>query len=264
MFRTSDRSAVAGVCALTVAASAQDYPTRPITMIIPFAAGGPTDVLGRIVAPRMGEILGQQMVIENVGGGGGQIGSKRVADAAPDGYSVVIGTVGTHAQGQTLYKNPRYNSQTDFTPVALLAQVPIVLTVRKDLPVKDFKEFVAYAKENQAKMQFGSAGAGSATHHRLPAAQLHPRHQHQPHSVPRHRPGDAGACGRPHRLPVRDHHHGQAADRRRHRQGAGDLRRQALAGAAQTCRPRPSRAPRSSRPIPGMRSSCPRARRRRS
>src|SRR5205814_638485 len=81
-----------------------------------------------------------------------------------DGYTFVLGTVGTHAQSQTLYKHPRYNAQADFTPVALLAQVPIVLTVRKDLPVKDFKEFVAYAKTNQDKMQFGSAGAGSATH----------------------------------------------------------------------------------------------------
>jgi tripartite-type tricarboxylate transporter receptor subunit TctC len=133
-------------------------------MVIPFAAGGPTDVLGRVVGARMAEILGQQVVIENVGGAGGMTGSKRVVDAQPDGYVMGIGTVGTHAQGQTLYKRPLYNSQTDFTPVALLAQVPIVLTARKDLPVKDFKEFVAYAKANQTKMQFGSAGAGSATH----------------------------------------------------------------------------------------------------
>jgi tripartite-type tricarboxylate transporter receptor subunit TctC len=155
---------LAGLIGLTAIAVAQNYPTRPVTMIIPFAAGGPTDVLGRIVGARMSELLGQQIVIENVGGAGGMTGSKRVADAQPDGYTTGIGTVGTHAQGQTLYKRPLYNSQTDFTPVALLAQVPIVLTVRKDLPVKDFKEFVAYAKENQAKMQFGSAGAGSATH----------------------------------------------------------------------------------------------------
>ena len=133
-------------------------------MIIPFAAGGPTDVLGRVVAARMSEILGQQVVVENVGGAGGMTGSKRVATAAPDGYQVVLGTVGTHAQGQTLYKKPQYNSVEEFAPVALLAEVPIILTVRKDLPVNSFKEFVAYAKENQGKMQFGSAGAGSATH----------------------------------------------------------------------------------------------------
>jgi tripartite-type tricarboxylate transporter receptor subunit TctC len=157
-------SAIVGLLLAAGAAAAQTYPSKPITMIIPFAAGGPTDVLGRVVAQRMSEVLGQQVVVENVGGAGGMTGSKRVADAAPDGYTFVHGTVGTHAQGQTLYKRPLYNSVTDFTPVALIAEVPIILTVRKDLPVKDFKEFVADAKANQAKMQFGSAGAGSATH----------------------------------------------------------------------------------------------------
>jgi tripartite-type tricarboxylate transporter receptor subunit TctC len=157
-------AALATLLALAGSATAQDYPTRPVTMVIPFAAGGPTDVLGRVVAARMSEILGQQVVVENVGGAGGMTGSKRVATAAPDGYQVVLGTVGTHAQGQTLYKRPLYDSMTEFTPVALLAEVPIILTVRKDLPANDFKEFVAYAKANQGKMQFGSAGAGSATH----------------------------------------------------------------------------------------------------
>src|SRR5467141_3193043 len=150
--------------AFTGTALAQGYPTKPITMIIPFAAGGPTDVLGRVLAQRMGEILGQQVVVENVGGAGGMTGSKRVADAAPDGYTVVLGTVGTHAQGQTLYKKPLYNAATDFTPVALIAEVPIVLITRKDLPVNNLQEFVAYAKANQSHMQYGSAGAGSATH----------------------------------------------------------------------------------------------------
>jgi len=150
--------------AVTLQATAQNFPSRPLTMIIPFAAGGPTDVLGRVVGQRMSEILGQQVVIENVGGAGGMTGSKRVADAAPDGYSFVVGTVGTHAQSQTIYKKPLYNAATDFTPVALMAEVPIILTVRKDLPVNNFQEFVTYAKANQAKMQYGSAGAGSATH----------------------------------------------------------------------------------------------------
>jgi tripartite-type tricarboxylate transporter receptor subunit TctC len=145
-------------------AEAQDFPTRPMTMVIPFAAGGPTDILGRVIAGRMSEILGQQVVVENVGGAGGMTGSARVANAAPDGYQFVLGTVGTHAQGQTLYKHPLYNAVTDFTPVILIANVPIVLETRKDLPVDNFKDFVAYAKANQGKMQFGSAGAGSATH----------------------------------------------------------------------------------------------------
>jgi tripartite-type tricarboxylate transporter receptor subunit TctC len=161
------RSVAAGFGALVaslVTASAQTYPTKSLTMVVPFAAGGPADVFARIISVRMAETLGQQIVIENIGGAGGMTGSKRVADAAPDGYQFVIGTVGTHAQGQTLYKKPLYNSATDFTPAGLLAEVPLVLIARKDIPAKDFKEFVAYAKANQSKMQFGSAGAGAATH----------------------------------------------------------------------------------------------------
>jgi tripartite-type tricarboxylate transporter receptor subunit TctC len=157
-------AALAGLLALSGAASAQNFPTKPVTMIIPFAAGGPTDVLGRVIAQRMGEVLGQQVIVENVGGAGGMQGSKRAADASPDGYTMVLGTVGTHAQGQTLYAKPAYNAATDFTPVGLIAEVPIVLITRKDLPATNLKEFVAYSKANQAKMQFGSAGAGSATH----------------------------------------------------------------------------------------------------
>jgi tripartite-type tricarboxylate transporter receptor subunit TctC len=164
MFKASLGMAVAGLLAVAGPAAAQTYPNRPVTMVIPFAAGGPTDVLGRVIAARMSEVLGQQVIVENIGGAGGQTGSKRVADAAPDGYQMVLGTVGTHAQSQTLYKKPLYNASTDFTPVALIAEVPILLATRKDLPVKDFKEFVTYAKANQAKMSFGSAGAGSATH----------------------------------------------------------------------------------------------------
>jgi tripartite-type tricarboxylate transporter receptor subunit TctC len=154
----------AGLLALTGTAGAQTFPNRQITMIIPFAAGGPTDVLGRIMAQRMGEVLKQTVIVENIGGAGGMTGSKRVADAKPDGYTMLLGTVGTQAQGQTLYKKPLYNTMTDFAPVGLIAEVPIALLVRKDLPAKDLKEFVAYAKANQAKMTFGSAGAGSATH----------------------------------------------------------------------------------------------------
>jgi tripartite-type tricarboxylate transporter receptor subunit TctC len=158
------RGAVLALASLAGAASAQDFPTRPMTMVIPFAAGGPTDVLGRVIAARMSEVLGQNVVIENVGGAGGMTGSAKVAQARPDGYTMGLGTVGTHAQGQTLYKKPLYHAATDFTPVALIAEVPIVLIARKDLPVSNFKEFVDYAKKNQDKMQFGSAGAGSATH----------------------------------------------------------------------------------------------------
>jgi tripartite-type tricarboxylate transporter receptor subunit TctC len=156
-------AAFAGLVALT-AASAQTYPTRPITLVIPFAAGGPTDVLGRVMAERMSQILGQQVVVENVGGAGGGTGSQRVARAQPDGYTFLLGTVGTHAQNQTLYKRPLYNAAADFQPVGLIAEVPLILITRKDLPANSFEEFVAYAKANQDKMTYGSAGAGSATH----------------------------------------------------------------------------------------------------
>jgi tripartite-type tricarboxylate transporter receptor subunit TctC len=164
MKKTVFATALAGLLALTGSAGAEDFPTRPVTMVIPFAAGGPQDTIGRIVAQRMTEMLGQTVIVENVGGAGGMTGSKRVAEAKPDGYTMVLGSVGTHTQNQTLYKHPLYNVVTDFTPVAFIAETPIAIIIRPDLPVNNFKEFVAYAKANQSKMQFGSAGAGAATH----------------------------------------------------------------------------------------------------
>jgi tripartite-type tricarboxylate transporter receptor subunit TctC len=149
---------------LATAVNAQQWPTRPITMINPFAAGGPNDVLARLFAQRMGELLGQPVVIENVGGAGGMNGADRVAKAAPDGYTFLQGTVGTQAQNQTLFKKPAYNSITDFAAVALMVEAPLVLVARKDLPVNGMKEFVAYAKANKDRMQFASAGTGSAIH----------------------------------------------------------------------------------------------------
>jgi tripartite-type tricarboxylate transporter receptor subunit TctC len=164
MLKTLIGAALAGAVGLAGAASAQDFPTRPITMVIPFAAGGPTDVLGRVMAERMSQILGQQVVVENVGGAGGGTGSLRVARATPDGYTFLLGTVGTHAQNQTLYKKPLYKAAADFQPVGLIAEVPLILITRKDFPANSFEEFVAYSKKNQDKMTYGSAGAGSATH----------------------------------------------------------------------------------------------------
>lgn len=164
MLRKTLLTALASVLPFIATAGAQPYPSRPITMIVPFAAGGPQDTIARLVGARMGEILGQQIVIENIGGAGGTTGSVRVKNAAPDGYTFVWASVGTHAQSQTLYKKPAYNAAEDFTAVAFVGETPIALTVRKDLPVNNLQEFVKYAKENQAKMAFGSAGAGSATH----------------------------------------------------------------------------------------------------
>ncbi len=164
MLKKVSSAAFGGLLMLTGAAVAQNFPSHPMVMVIPFAAGGPQDVLGRIIAQGMGEALGQQVIIENVGGAGGMTGSVRVAQATPDGYTFVLGSVGTHAQNQTLFKQPLYDAAADFTPVALIAETPIALITRKDLPPNNFKDFIAYAKANQAKMQYGSAGAGSATH----------------------------------------------------------------------------------------------------
>jgi tripartite-type tricarboxylate transporter receptor subunit TctC len=157
-------AAIAAALTLPTAATAQNFPTHPVVMVIPFAAGGPQDVLGRIIGAGMSEALGQQVIIENMGGAGGMTGSVRVAKAAPDGYTMVLGSVGTHAQNQTLYKQPLYDAASDFTPVGLIAETPIALITRKDLPANNLKEFVAYAKMHQADMKYGSAGAGSATH----------------------------------------------------------------------------------------------------
>jgi tripartite-type tricarboxylate transporter receptor subunit TctC len=144
-------------------AVAQSWPTRPVSMVIGFAPGGGTDVLGRILAPRLAEVLGQQVVIENVGGAGGMVGSARVAKAAPDGYQFVLGSR-ADAINQALYKNPLYNLVTDLAPVVLIAEQPMVLVARKDLPAANLQEFIAYAQKNHASMQFGSAGTGSTGH----------------------------------------------------------------------------------------------------
>jgi len=146
------------------AAHSETWPARPLTMVVPFAAGGPADTVGRILAPPLSEQLGQQVVIENVGGSGGMTGSARVAKAAPDGYQLVLGNLGTHAANQTFYRAPLYNAATDFAPVMLIAQTPLVLLARKDLPAGKLPEFIAYAKVNQSHMQFGSGGTGSASH----------------------------------------------------------------------------------------------------
>ena len=145
------------------AAAAESWPTRPLTMVVPFAAGGGTDVMGRIVGRRLSEVLGQQVIIENVGGAGGMVGSARVAKAAPDGYTFVLGSR-ADAINQTLYKSPLYNLATDLAPVVLIADQPTVLVARKDLPVENLQQFITYARKSQVIMQYGSAGAGSTGH----------------------------------------------------------------------------------------------------
>jgi tripartite-type tricarboxylate transporter receptor subunit TctC len=145
-------------------ATAQDWPTRPVTMVVPFAAGSGSDILGRIIGPRLADHLGVPVIVEDVGGAGGMIGAARVMKATPDGYQFLLATAGTHAINQTLYKKPLYDAATDFAPVALVASTPILLITRNDLPVDNLPDFIAYARKNQAMMQFGSPGAGSTSH----------------------------------------------------------------------------------------------------
>ena len=157
-------AAAAGVAAMPLGTMAQAYPTKPITMIVPFAAGGPTDALARVLGQRMSEALGQQIVIENIGGAGGTIGVNKAAKANPDGYTLLFTHMGTLAVNIALYKSLPYDSMKDLEPISLGGTNPMVLVVKKDLPVKNFAEFQAYVKANQKKVQYGMAGIGAASH----------------------------------------------------------------------------------------------------
>jgi tripartite-type tricarboxylate transporter receptor subunit TctC len=158
---------LAGLIIALAAASpgtAQDWPNRTITLVVPFAPGGGVDISARLQAQAIGDILGQNVIVENIGGAGGMTAGVRVAHAAPDGYTFMIGNSGTHAYNQSMYKKPLYNSATDFTPVGLVSESPRILNARKDLPVNGLKEFIAWLTANESKAQFGSGGVGSGTH----------------------------------------------------------------------------------------------------
>ena len=143
-------------------ALADGWPTRVVTLVIPFGPGSGTDIVGRILANRVSQALGQQMIVEDLGGAGGTIAVSRVAKATPDGYQIVLGAVDTFAQSQYLFKEPPSNTVVDFVPVGLAVEQPLLLVVRNDLPVANLKEFATYLKANQTKMRFGSAGIGAA------------------------------------------------------------------------------------------------------
>lgn len=159
-----------GLCLLSLfliapaQSQAQDWPNRPVSMVVAAAAGGPIDVFGRTLAERLGDRLGQRVVIENIGGGGGTVGGLRVAKASPDGYTALLGTIATHTNPLLLADKPPYDPVGDFVPVALVAEIPLVLIARKDFPANTLEEFVAYAKAHQKTMNYGSAGVGSASH----------------------------------------------------------------------------------------------------
>jgi tripartite-type tricarboxylate transporter receptor subunit TctC len=154
----------------TETAVGQDWPNRTVTLVVPFSAGGGIDTSARVQALALSEVLGQAVVVENIGAAGGTVGSARVSKAAPDGYTFLIGNSGTHAYSQSLYKKQPYDAVADFEPIGLVSESPRILIVRKDLPVSNLQEFIAYAKANQDKMQYGSAGVGSGTH--VPCALL--------------------------------------------------------------------------------------------
>jgi tripartite-type tricarboxylate transporter receptor subunit TctC len=143
---------------------ADEYPSRPVSLVVAAAAGGPIDVFTRIMAERMSPILGQRVVVENVGGGGGTLGGQRVAKAAPDGYTALLGTIATHTNPQLYGDKPLYDPRSDFVNVALIAEIPLILIARKDFPANTAEEFIAYAKAHPEKLNYGSAGVGSASH----------------------------------------------------------------------------------------------------
>jgi tripartite-type tricarboxylate transporter receptor subunit TctC len=156
-------------CAIALAgfvasAHAQDWPTRPLTLVVPFGPGSGTDLVARHLAAPIGERLGQTIVVQNAGGAGGLIGVSRVAKASPDGYELVVGSLDTFAQSPSLRKQPPYDPVSDFVPAGLAVMQPLILITRKDLPVSTMREFADYVKQNGSKMQFGSAGVGTANH----------------------------------------------------------------------------------------------------
>jgi tripartite-type tricarboxylate transporter receptor subunit TctC len=143
---------------------AQEYPSKAMTVIVPFPAGGPSDVVARIVTEQMSKRLGQSMVIENVGGGGGTIGSARVAAAPPDGYTLLAGSMGSHVAAPVLTPNTKYDSERDFVPIGLTANAPAVVVARKDFPAKDLRAFVDYLKANGDRVKQAHGGVGASSH----------------------------------------------------------------------------------------------------
>ncbi len=154
-----------GICAAMAfgVANAADYPSKPITMVIPFAAGGPTDTVGRLIAQPMSAYLRQQVVIENVGGAGGTLAAGKVARSDPDGYTIFLHHIG-HSTAPSLYRKLAYDSMDDFEPIGLVTSVPMTLVARKDFPARDIKELIAYVKANKDKVTYANAGLGSASH----------------------------------------------------------------------------------------------------
>ena len=160
---------MAALCMTSSVVVAQDYPNHSVTVVVPFPAGGPSDVVARIVTEQMGRTLGQTLVIENVGGAGGTIGSGRVATAAPDGYTLLAGSMGSHVAAPVLTPNIKYNSARDFIPIGPTAHSPAVIVARKDFPAKDLKEFVALVKAERCNAEAGARRHRLVVAHGVPA-----------------------------------------------------------------------------------------------
>ena len=156
--------ATALIAGFVTAASAQGYPNRPITLVVPFPPGGSTTIVARIVADKMSEALGQSIVVDNRGGAGGTVATRAVAKTSPDGYTILLGYTGTLAIGPTLYGNVGYDPRTDFAPVGRIGTAPNTLVVHPSLPVHSVAELIAYAKDNPGKLNYGSAGIGTVSH----------------------------------------------------------------------------------------------------
>jgi tripartite-type tricarboxylate transporter receptor subunit TctC len=156
--------AAIGVGAATWLMQGHDYPARPVTVVVPFPAGGPSDVVPRIVTDQMGKLLGQSVIIENIGGAGGTIGSARVAGAHPDGYTLLAGSMGSHVSAPVLTPNLKYDSERDFVPIGFTAHAPAVIVARKDFPAKDLRQFVDYLKQNGDHVKQAHGGIGSSSH----------------------------------------------------------------------------------------------------
>jgi tripartite-type tricarboxylate transporter receptor subunit TctC len=164
MFKRIVCIAALGLFSALFDANAQDYPSRSITVVVPFPAGGPSDVVARIVTEEMGRILGQSMIIENIGGAGGTIGSARVAAANPDGYTLLAGSMGSHVAAPVLTPNVKYDSERDFEPIGFTAHAPAVIVARKDFPAKDLRNFVDYLKKHGDGVKQAHGGIGSSSH----------------------------------------------------------------------------------------------------
>jgi tripartite-type tricarboxylate transporter receptor subunit TctC len=220
-----------GLSGMPMVAHAQTYPNKSISVVVPFPAGGPSDVVARIVTEHMGRTLGQQMVVENVAGAGGTLGTARVAAAPPDGYTLLAGSMGSHVAAPVLTPNVKYDSERDFEPIGLTAHAPAVIVARKDFPASNLSEFLTYLKQNSDKVKQAHGGIGASSHG-LPAIQSGVGHQADVSGVSRYCSSDERSRRWARRFSVRTIGQRGRADRSRHGKSLCGFRQPAPDGAA--------------------------------